>query len=77
MTYLRSSCATFSEFSTINGTSTQNVTVMVDVDPCACVNEESVTESKNFDFNRTTAGTYVLNFKKADGTFLTHTIVVS
>ena len=75
--YQRSSCATFSDFYEVNEIDAKIITVNVQVDPCACTSEETVNESKNYNFKRATAGTYVLKFKKTNTTFVTYTIVVS
>ncbi|MDI1255239.1 MAG: hypothetical protein PSV16_03980 [Flavobacterium sp.] len=77
VSYIRSSCATFSNFYEVNDVDGKLITVNVQVDPCACTSEETITESKNYNFKRTTAGTYVLKFKVTNTTFVTHTIVVS
>ena len=77
VTYTKSSCATFSSFYEINEGENKIITVNVQVDSCACTSEETVNETKIYNFKRTAAGTYVLKFRVTNSTFITHTIVVS
>src|SRR6187402_2812523 len=64
VSYERSTCATFSSFYEVNDADTKVITVNVQVDPCACSADEAITETKSYNFKRTTAGTYVLKFKQ-------------
>lgn len=51
------------------------ITVNTEYDACSCDQVESV-QKVNYPFKRSTAGTYLLKFKKSNDTYVEHTVVV-
>lgn len=51
------------------------ITVNCSYDACACDQVESI-EKENYTFKKSTAGVYVVKFKKTNETFIEHTVTV-
>ena len=74
--YCNNGCGNFGSFEkTIEG-NTITIKVIAKYEGCVCTEDIPLRESV-YTFTSNTSGTYILKFLKADGTFITETVVIA
>lgn len=68
-------CGQFGSFAVTKAGNEITIEVIAKYEDCICTLDAPLRETV-FVFNETTSGTYLLKFKKQDGSFITETIVI-
>ncbi len=74
--YVNNGCGNFGSFEEIVNGNSITIKVIAKYEGCVCTDDIPLRESV-YTFTSNTSGTYLLKFIKADGTFITETVVIA